>query len=577
MLNSLVGSCFCNIKGESKLKTKRIELKIIAISLTALVMFVILLSGMAPRVNSAYSAVAKPMEFYLHNFDIPVNVAGLQTKYVMNTTRSFKFLTQQDAYANSFYKPIGLPKIDVDFYLYPNLAGPVTIDGQWQVFLWVNASAYKPTGFSLDFQEITVGGDLLWDSGTMNPTVTSSVGGYIDVPVYNYNLSVTLSHNFTAGTTLHVQAEINAGSAADTRIWYDSPLYPSKVILPAQDYARASSIKTYAYDNSETALFYYNWSDSQRIVIVRANVTDPFGGYDIFKVNSTIFDPAGHAVINNTEMTRVSDGQWMVSYSHVYEINWTYPTNATLGDYTVIVTAIDNNGCYRNIDTGSYNPFIEENTRIFTIGIITYYDPSFLITDDLNDPIPNAQIYITWPNGTTDTIPRYTSSEGFINLTRIVATSSVGFTILWKDIIVQQTTVQVNSDGPYTIKTRVYQLTVQVSANNGAPVDGAYVIVYTQSGVGYGLDITDATGRAIFKLPAATYRIDVHYVSDYWLTVAKADASDTVQVTASATKTLVLADFPPAIWSTVGFLLLLAVIIVIAVAVVTLLLRRRIK
>jgi hypothetical protein len=557
------------------MKIKRFEPKIVTLVLTALIMFTVLLTGTALRVNSAYSGAVKPMEFYLHNFDMPVDVAGLQTKYGMNTTRSFKFLTQQDAYANSFYKPVGLPKIDVDFYLYPNLAGPVNVDGQWQVFLWVNGSAYKPTGFSLDFQEITVGGASLWDSGTMNPTVTSSVGGYVDVPVYNYNLSVTLTHNFTAGTTLHLQAEVNAGSSADTRIWYDSPLYPSKVILPAEDYARASTIKTYAYDNSETALFYYNWSDSQRTVIVRANVTDPFGGYDVFKVNSSIFDPAGNAVINDTDMTRVSNGLWMISYLQIYEINWTYPTNATLGDYTVIVTVIDNNGYYHNIDTGSYSPFIEENTQTFTVGIIVYYDPSFLITDDLNAPLPNSQVYITWPNGTTDTIPRYTSNEGFINLTRIVATSTIGFTILWKDILVQQTTVQVNSNGPYIIKTRVYQLTVQVNANNGAPINGAYVIVYAQSGVGYGLDITDAAGQAVFKLPAGTYRVDAHYVSDYWMTVVKADASDTVQVASSTTKILVLSAYPPAIWSTVGFLLLLAVIIVVAIAVIAFLLLRR--
>jgi signal transduction histidine kinase len=538
-------------------------------SLAALIAFVVLLCGMVARVNSAYSAVAKPLEFYLHNFDIPVSVAGLQAKYVMNTTRLFKFLTQQDAYANSFYKPVGLPKIDVGFYLYPNFAGPVTINGQWQVFLWVNGSAYKPTVFSLDFQEITVGGDLLWDSGALNPTVTSTIAQYTDVPVYNYNLLVTLSHNFTAGTTLHVQAEVNAGSSADTRIWYDSPLYPSKVILPAQDYARASSIKTYAYDNSEISLFYYNWSDNQRIVIVRANVTDPFGGYDVFKVNSTIFDPTGHAVINNTDMTRVTDGQWMVGYSHVYEINWTYSTNATLGDYTVIVTVIDNNGYYRNIDEGSYSPFIEEGIQIFTIGIIVYYDPSFLITDDLNDPLPSAQVYITWRNGTTDTFPRYTSGEGFINLMGIVATSNIGFTILWKDIIVQQTTVQINSNGPYTIKTRVYQLTVQVNANNGATINGAYVVLYGQSGAGYALKVTDAIGHAIFKMPEGTYRIDVNYATNYWLTAVNANASDTIQLEESTVKNMILSGFPPAVWSTVGFLLLLVTIIVTALIVIS--------
>lgn len=323
---------------------------------------------MAPRVESAYSGVAKPMEFYLHNFDIPVNVAGLQSKYVMNTTRSFKFSTQQDAYTNSFYKPTDQPKITVDFYLYPNFAGPVTVNGLWQVSLWVNGSAYKPTRFSLYFQEVTEGGVTVWNETAQDCTVTSAIGEYIDVPVNNYNLSTTLSHSFSAGTTLHVQAEVNTGSSADARIWYDSPLYPSKVILPAQDYARANTIKTYSYENSETTLFYYDWNDSQRVVIAWANVTDPFGTYDIFNVKAKIIDPAGNTVLNNIDMNRTSDGQWVGSYAQTYELKWFYPANTTLGNYTVVVTVIDNNGYYRNIDSGSYNPFIEEKSYTFMIG-----------------------------------------------------------------------------------------------------------------------------------------------------------------------------------------------------------------
>jgi hypothetical protein len=52
----------------------------------------------------------------------------------------------------------------------------------------VNSSAYTPAGFDLEFREITIGGVTLWDSGLLNPTVTSTVGEYVDVPVYNYNL-----------------------------------------------------------------------------------------------------------------------------------------------------------------------------------------------------------------------------------------------------------------------------------------------------------------------------------------------------------------------------------------------------
>lgn len=531
-----------------------------------LILATIILSGMVP-LGRAYSGVAKPMEFYLHYSDAPVSVAGLQTKYIINTTRLFSFLTLQEAYANSFYKPIGLPKIDIDFYLYPNLAGSVTFNGSWQVFIWANASAYKPATFALEFKEITVGGDVLWDSGVINPIVASSIGAYVDVPTYCYNLSTSLAHTFNPDTTLLVEVEVNAGSAADTRIWFDSPLFPSKVILPAENYARPVWVKTYSVDNSETNLFYYNASETERIVIVRTNVTDPFGGYDIYKVNLTIVDPEGNSVIDNEDMMRVSDDLWFIKYANVFESNWTYPTTASLGNYTVIVSVVDNNGYYHHNETGTYYPFIEEETHIFTMGIIVYYNPTFLVTDDVGEPLPNAQVYITWRNGTTDTLPRYTTNEGFINLTQ-VPVGNYGFTILWKDIIVKQQTIYVDSNGPYTINAEVFQLTVNVFGNDGSPIHGAYVIVYTQSGIGYGLDITNSAGKAVFKLPSGTYRLEVHYSADYWLTTVKCSATGSATVSASTSKNLFLANFPPAIWSTTGFLLLIIFVMAAMVAAV---------
>ena len=550
------------------LETERKTKKLAMVTVLFLSVFsIVLLPRFIPNAGSSYTNAVKPMEFYLHYTDIPVTAAGLQTKHVFNTTRLFRFLTQDEAYANSFYKPLGLPKIDIDFYLYPNLAGSVTLDGNWQVFIWVNGSAYKPVTFTVDFKEVNVGGATLWDSGQLSPTVTSSIGSYIDVPVYCYNLSVPLTHTFNPESTILVEVEVNSGSVADTRIWYDSPLYPSKVILPAKDYARATWIKTYSVDNSETKLFCYNWSENHRVVIVRANVTDPFGGYDVYKVNATIFDPEGNAVIDNVEMTRVSNGHWSTNYANIFEVNWSYPSTTALGNYSVVVSVIDNNGHYHNLDNGFFEPFIEEETCGFTMGVIVYYNPVFQITDDVNEPLPNAQVYITWRNGTTDTSPRYTTTGGLINLTRVSA-GNYGFTILWKDKIVQQTTVYVDSNGPYTIKTQVYQLTVRVLGNNGAPVHGAYVIVYTQSGIGYGLDTTNVEGTAVFKLPSGTYRVEAYYTSDYWLTVVRDSAVEQVSVTASTSKDVALMRFPPAMWSTIGFWIIMgAVIAIVTVAV----------
>ena len=525
---------------------------------------------------SSYTGAAKPMQFFFHQLDNPVTVAGLETKYVMNSTKQFSFSTQQEALANAFYKPVGLPKIEVDFYLYPNLAGPMTIDGLWQVYIWVNGSAYKPTGFTLHFAEITEGGNTLWDSGLINPLVTSSIGGYIDVPIYNYNLSAALTHTFSAGTTLFVSVEVNAGSSAESRIWYDSALYPSKVVLPAKDYARPIEVKTYAYDNHETNLFNYNWSQSQRVVIVRTNVTDPFGGYDIYRVNLTILDPAGNAVVDDVSMGRKSNGQLETTFSHLYEANYSYAATVQRGNYTAIISVVDNNGYYHDLDAGTFAPFIEEFTHVFSIGVILYFDPAFQMVDDVGDPLSSAQVYVKWPNGTRDILPRYTSVEGFVNFTD-VPNANYEFTVLWKDVLVKQATVDVDSNGPYLIETDVYRLMVEVLGTDGRAVNGAYVIVYAQSGVSYGLSISNESGQAVFKLPTGTYDVEAHYSGAYWLSAIATTAHTTgIQVDTSKSTTIALPEFQPPVWATAGFwLLLVPTLLVIVIVVYRMVLRPR--
>jgi hypothetical protein len=517
--------------------------------------------------SSSYTGEAKPLEFYFHYIDSPVEVAGLETKYVMNTTRSFRYQTDQETYSNSFYKPVGLPKVEVDFYLHPNFAGPVTIDGLWQVFIWVNSSAYKPATFTIQFSEITTGGVNIWDSGQINPTVTSTIGDYIDVPVFNYNLSEPISHNFSPNTSLLVSIEVNTGSSADTRIWYDSPNFPSKVILPCRDYARPVAINTFDINYTVTDLFHYNWSKVQRNVIVQTNVTDPFGGYDVYQVNMTIIDPSNYSVLDKVEMSRISDGLWQLQYLNVFEANWSYPLTADLGNYTILISVIDNNGYYQKIDTGSFNPYIETNTHIFTIGELVYYNPTILVVDKEESPLPNSQVYITYPNGSRDILPRYTSTEGLINLTDILP-SNYGFTILWKDTIVNQTTLYLESNDTYTIKTQVYQLTINVQDTNGASVKGAYVIIYKQTGLGYGLAVTNDAGQAVFKMPEGTYDVEVQYSKEYWLRIVSTSETEQVTINDSMSKTIKLTEFPPPVWSTTGFQILLAAIIVTALVII---------
>lgn len=176
---------------------------------SALQLSLIILSvSLSCTINSAasdwasYSSSAKAMEFYFHYLDRPAALAGLETKYTFNTTQAFRFINQKTAYQNSFYKPIGLPKIGASFYMHPSLVSPVTVDGDWRVSIWVNSTAYKPATFTLEFKEISQAGTVLWDSGQLSPGVKSSIGDHVDVPVFNYVLSVNLKHTFSAKSTI---------------------------------------------------------------------------------------------------------------------------------------------------------------------------------------------------------------------------------------------------------------------------------------------------------------------------------------------------------------------------------------
>jgi len=295
----------------------------------------------------------------------------------------------------------------------------------------------------------------------------------------------------------------------------------------------------------------------------------------VYLVNITITDPEGTKVVNNQDMARLPNSQWETSYSNIYEIVWHYTSTAAVGNYTIVITVIDNNGYNTKQTTGQYDPFIEQNQTIFSIGVIAYYNPVIKIVDDNNNALQGAAVYVTYKNGTEEQTPRFADQNGIIKLND-VPEGRYGFKVYYKNQIVQQTTVQISSNGPYTVKTLVYQLNIQVLDNNKNPVGNAFVVTYTLLGEGVAINITDTTGNAIVRLPAGTYTIEAYYAGDYLLTPAKANATKQITLSGSTSEQVVLSDYPPALWTTTGFWLVLITIIVVIVAV-ALFLRKRHK
>jgi hypothetical protein len=492
----------------------------------------------------------------------------------MNTSRAFRFNTNRLAYTGSFFKPVGLPKLSVNFYLSPSLLAPVKADGDWSVSVWVNSTAYKPVSFNTQYREVAGDGSVLWDSGQLSPTVSSSIGDHIDVSIQDFVLVSRLTHTFQAGSTILVLVEVNAGSSSALRLWYDSLFYPSKVTLPVSDYARPTTATLQSYDGSRTDLFDHAWSLDKRTVLVRVNVSDPFGVYDVNSVTMRILNNGTTPVSEVIDMKPESAPPR--SLLRVYSAAWAYPESAQVGNYTVRVDVVDNTGAYRIIDEGMPDPNLETLTHWFQIGPVTYHSPLIRVLDVVGDPVREAQVYVTFPNGVRDNLPRYTGTQGNITLVKVIP-GQYGLTVIWRDRVVKQTTLIIDSDGPYQVTAQIYELQAEVLDNAGKPVEGAYVLVYSRSGLGYGFNVTSTTGASSMKLPPGNYIVAVHFSEIYWLTPVSVVKEKMVSVENNVAVKITLTDYPPPIYGTTGFLALVAVIAILALTAFLMMSRRKKK
>ena len=692
----------------------RPSLSVLIILLSASLPFFTVNPSFNPVGAQAYNSELKNIRFYFHYSAYPVFIVGAGTHYVMNTSALF-------SNPQPLIKAIGQPKIQVDFYLNPPLAAAVTFRGDWKVHVWVNASALKPAGWNLQFWERSPDGGIVWDSGVISPDVVGGPTGnpgYVDVQIFGYMLTARgLEHTFKAGNVVEVEVTLNTGSAVAAMLWYDSATFQSFAVFPSEDYATPTSLATFDANGSRCWVFSTLWSAAQRRVIVRSEVKDPFGGYDVNSVRLSITNPFVEDVASNQAMTRINGTA--ASYSSFYEGVWMYPVDAKLGTYTVKVDALDNSGNTQTI-TGTFSmgvqypidfrvldshgePLIhavvrvelggltyasgETNTsgwvsfnlfsagytlRVFwdsvevasqplevakplnlTVNCAVYY-PVFHILDYGGQPLDLAWVFITFPNGSAPQLPYIMNETARISFTQAPA-GNYGFKVFWKDVLVNEVNIPVNSDGPYSMRSRVFKVNLKTLDNEGGVVVGAYVVatsekevvfnfdatngsghvlfrlpvgVYTlrtywdgvlvnqtrleadqdkaftvecqvykvivnatdnnnvalkgayvtastiQSRV-YGFAVTDASGLSNFTLPVGVYRIRLYFEDTYWLTHVENQTEVTVSINSRTVVPIRVANYPPPLWSTIGFWLITAPLVTLAAVTLYILVKRR--
>ncbi len=469
----------------------------------AVVAVLLLLGGFlplvsVPAVRASPGPLTKDLTFYFHYTSNPPQVGGVFTNYIFNTTNHFQTTKNND------FKGIGQPKITLDFYLTPSLAGAIHLAGDWKVIVFANSTALHPATWGLEFWEKSSSGQSLWDSGTITPNVLggpSRNNGYIDSPVYGYTLSVNLTHSFSQGSSLQVEITVNTGSTVPLRVWYDSPYYPSRAVLPSNDYARVVGLVTQDANGTARTTFFSFWNQNQRKVVIVASVTDPFGGYDLAKVWVQVRGPGGAVVVNNASTESTLGGP--VQFTNTYAYTFSYGNAEPQGTYSVQVAVVDNNGQIQFKTTGTYAPFIEYRTTEFSIGI--QYPVTVKVVDSHGNSMAGA--FVKFVSGGLEAISGKTGLDGTFTVTLFTGTFVAD--VVWEGVDVANQSVKITNSTLVVLAARVYYPTFVFASPGGTKVQGLLAFVTYPNGTTGRLPlITDSAGSFVLsQQPAGNYSL----------------------------------------------------------------------
>lgn len=440
----------------------------------------------------------KTKVFYLQSSTLAKNIGAIAAHNYLATTLGASGQEIQST-----------QRIIAEWYLYPELAGEVRLNGTASLSIW--------------YQSTENGGTVTWDlleldrvarDGTLS-LINSRTGFTTPNPAValSYQLVTvtlpvdTVASPLQAGESLRLRINLRGNAANDYYVAWGDTVRDSRLLLPTDDYLRIvpqgeSGIQTADWQDRPRANFDPNATN--KALAFYASVTDPFGGYDIAWANLTVRDPGGAILpgLDNVTMTRVSG--FFNSFTTVFRMAWDY-TGQPNGGYNITVTAVDQTGNYEFTATGSYGSHLETEYGAFSIG-----DPPLTVwvrvRNVANQTVSGATVEARLGAGTVDL--GVTDSTGTTDL-RLFPGTHV-FLVFWTGVLVTPVdlnftiTADVPQSTPLEIQAFIISPFIHVDDANGVPLASAGIYLRHPNGtVDVVPRITNAAGEITLILVAA--------------------------------------------------------------------------
>lgn len=225
--------------------------------------------------------------------------------------------------------------------------------------------------------------------------------------MFSFSLPNALARTFPASTTFTLTVS-NAGSNTIT-------VYPngngvagnnSRIEFPATTVINVDSVTTWdaAYNGGSTQGTFYPGQN----VFIRAQVSDPFGSFDIGSARISIIDPANVTQVDNALMTAQGAPATCNSTSAascIFQYQYTVPPSPSLGGWTIRITANEGTeGTVTDLGVGNFIVVIPQPalTIIKTSQVLS--DPVNLLVNPRRIPGAEVRYEITVTNSGPGTV-----------------------------------------------------------------------------------------------------------------------------------------------------------------------------
>jgi uncharacterized repeat protein (TIGR01451 family) len=243
------------------------------------------------------------------------------------------------------------------------------------VRLWLTRTGTTPSN-----RNVTV---TLTSSTGFSTTVTANITppNAATPTLFSFTLPNALVRTFPAGTTFTLTVT-NAASNVITVFPNGNAVAGnnSRIEFPATTVVNVDGVTTWsaAFNGGVAQSTFYPGTN----VFVRAQISDPFGSFDISSARITIIDPANVTQVNNVLMTAQgapATCNSVAAATCIFQYQYTVPASPSLGGWTVRVTGFEGaEGTVTDLGVGSFTVVMPQPS-------LTILKTSTVLSDPVNN------------------------------------------------------------------------------------------------------------------------------------------------------------------------------------------------